>query len=402
MTETSQTHDPQKTLADLRDHLARHDKPIAFLFGAGTSCAVRIPVEGTEETKPLIPAIAQLTETCRADAIAQDAKYEDAWTTIESHCLANGADKYIESVLTRLRMMISAAGVDDTLAGLTRDEIIGLELSVRKSIATAVSPNVDSIPDGLPHRKLARWLARTSRQSPVEIFTVNYDVLFEHALESERVPIFDGFTGSFRPFFHADSLRRVDAAPGSDWTRLWKMHGSVTWQRCELDGRSRVVRGAPSLDGEMILPSYEKYDESRQQPYSAISGRLARFMEQDDALLIVAGFNFGDEHINSIVFGALESHPRTHTYALQFEEPDGEGALLKRAAQRPNLVVIAPETGVFGARRAPWRATTVPDFMQGLIDVVEPKEGEEGAPSVSVGIGDFCCFCDFLESMAGG
>jgi hypothetical protein len=33
-----QPHDAQKTLTDLRDHLARHDKPIAFFFGAGTSC----------------------------------------------------------------------------------------------------------------------------------------------------------------------------------------------------------------------------------------------------------------------------------------------------------------------------------------------------------------------------
>jgi hypothetical protein len=31
-----QSHDAQKTLTDLRDHLARHDKPIAFFFGAGT------------------------------------------------------------------------------------------------------------------------------------------------------------------------------------------------------------------------------------------------------------------------------------------------------------------------------------------------------------------------------
>jgi outer membrane protein assembly factor BamD (BamD/ComL family) len=42
MNNTQQTHDAQKTLANLRDHLARHDKPIAFFFGAGTSCAVAV------------------------------------------------------------------------------------------------------------------------------------------------------------------------------------------------------------------------------------------------------------------------------------------------------------------------------------------------------------------------
>ena len=58
-----QLHDAQKTLADLRDHLARHDKPIAFFFGAGTSCAVRVasPPENTQ-TQPLIPVVSGLTE----------------------------------------------------------------------------------------------------------------------------------------------------------------------------------------------------------------------------------------------------------------------------------------------------------------------------------------------------
>jgi hypothetical protein len=57
------------------------------------------------------------------------------------------------------------------------------------------------------------------------------------------------------------------------------MHGSVTWRRFEQDGRARVVRGEPNLEGEMIYPSYQKYDESRQQPYSAFTDRLSRFPE---------------------------------------------------------------------------------------------------------------------------
>ena len=62
MNNTQQTHDAQKTLSDLRDHLARRDKPIAFFFGAGTSCAVRVPVPDDEgKTQPLIPAVAVLT-----------------------------------------------------------------------------------------------------------------------------------------------------------------------------------------------------------------------------------------------------------------------------------------------------------------------------------------------------
>lgn len=399
MTEVTQKHDPQKALADLRDHLARHDKPIAFLFGAGTSCAVRISTDDGG-TRSLIPAVAELTEICRQNAIGEEDKFGDAWDKVGKYCKVSGQDTYIESILSRLRMMINAAGSDDTLAGLTQDEIIKLEGCVRKSIAAAVTPDESLIPNELPHHKLARWLARTSRQSPVEIFTVNYDVLFEYALEAERVPVYDGFTGSFRPFFHADSLRRVDSAPGPDWTRLWKMHGSVTWNRCVYNGRTRVVRASADGRGEMILPSFEKYDESRQQPYSAMSDRLARFLELDDALLVVSGFNFGDEHINDIVFGALESHPRTHVYAIQFEEPGPEHELVKRAASRPNLVMLAPETGIFGGTRAAWQPVDVPDFLKELIEV-ENTEGDKEDPTVRSTIGDFCRFCNLLETMVG-
>jgi hypothetical protein len=400
MNGTVATHDAQKILADFRDHLARHDKPLAFLFGAGTSCAVRVGVG--DKTNVLIPAVAGLTTLTKVDAGALGEKYAKAWETVEQDCRDNKQDPNIENILSRLRMMISAAGNADTLAGLKRGEILSLEESVRKSIAKAVTPDLSHVTN-FPHRKFARWLAKTSRKNPVEVFTVNYDVLIEHALEIERIPAFDGFVGSYEPFFHPDSLRRVEAAPGSTWTRLWKMHGSVTWRRTEADGRTRVVRGSPDPTGEMIYPSFQKYDESRQQPYSAFTDRLSRFLEQDDALLVVAGFSFGDEHINNLIFGALENRPRTHVYALQFDELAPVADLMKRAAQRPNMIVISPKTGTIGGRQAVWAPVECPPFMDAVFELKEEVPGEgEPVKSGLMKIGDFARFCDFLESMTSG
>ena len=401
MNNSSQEHNAQKTLADFRDHLARHDKPIAFLFGAGTSCAVRIvsPSDHTK-TEPLIPAVARLTEITKRDASALGKKYSNAWDSIETQCQEDEQEPNVENILSRLRMMLSAVGNTDTLVGLKRVELANLEKSVRKTIASVVNPAPDAIPVDFTHRKFARWLAKTSRQNPVEIFTVNYDVLIEQALEVERIPIFDGFVGSFRPFFHPHSLRRPRSAPGADWTRLWKMHGSVTWRRLEQDGRTRVVRGEPDPAGEMIYPSFQKYDESRQQPYAAYTDRLSQFLEQDDALLIVAGFSFGDEHINDLIFGALDNRPRSHVYALQFEEPAEQSDLLKRATQRPNIIVVAPQTGIIGGHRAAWAPVDTPPFMNPVFELNEKEAG--GTESVRSGrmkIGDFACFCAFLETM---
>lgn len=404
MSGEEQSHDAQKTLADLRDHLARHDKPIAFFFGAGTSCSVTVPAGGGGKAQPLIPAVPGLTAACKKDGADLGDKYVKAWASIEAHCKEAKQDSHVENILSRLRMMLNAIGKDDTLSGLKTDEIKRLEECVRKTIARLVTPDLKGLPADFPHRKFARWLAKTSRKACVEIFTVNYDVLIEHALESERVPVFDGFVGSYQPFFHPDSLRRAETAPGANWTRLWKMHGSVTWRRIEQEGRVRVVRGEPDPAGEMILPSFQKYDESRQQPYAAFTDRLTRFLEQDDALLIVAGFSFGDEHINNLIFGALESRPRTHVYALQFEELPEDSVLIKRAYQRSNLIVVGPQTGVIGGRRAKWTPTETPSFMDGVFELkAEAAAGGADAAKPTSGlmkIGDFACFCRFLESMA--
>jgi hypothetical protein len=262
----------------------------------------------------------------------------------------------------------------------------------------------------LPHRKLARWLVKTARQNPVEIFTVNYDILIELALEAERIPVFDGFVGSYQPFFYPDSLRRTESSAGVNWTRLWKMHGSVTWRRVQRDGRLRVIRGEPDPSGEMILPSFQKYDESRQQPYIAFMDRLARFLELDDALLIVAGFGFGDEHINNVIFGALENRPRTHVYALQYGEQGDEADLVRRSYQRRNMIVVGPETGIIGGRRAGWGLSEGHSFIEAAFEVKNGQQesqsaSEAGGTRMDVGrmkIGDFGCFCDFLASMTSG
>ena len=401
-------HDAQKTLSDLRDHLARHDKPIAFFFGAGTSCAVKISEHAGKVEKPLIPAVAELTRICHNEADKLGDKYKQAWQMIDTQCKENGQDPNIENILSRLHMMLGAIGNNDTLSGLGKDEIKTLEENVRKTIARLVTPGLEKISDSYPHQKFSRWLVKTLRQSPVEIFTVNYDVLFEYALEAERIPIFDGFVGSYRPFFNADSLRQKESAPGANWVRLWKMHGSVTWRRIEENGRFRVVRGNPDTAGEMIYPSFQKYDESRQQPYSAFTDRLSRFLEQDDALLIVAGFSFGDEHINNLIFGALENRPRTHVYALQFEELPEDNDVVKRSYQRSNMIVVGPETGIIGGRRAAWAPVESPTSMDIAFELkANEAESVDGPDNVEVKsglmkIGDFSSFCDFLESMIAG
>ena len=296
--------------------------------------------------------------------------------------------------------MLESVGTSETLAGLSKAELTELEEILRRKIAEVANPQTNGIVAKLPHRRFARWLIRVIRQHPVEVFTVNYDILCEMALEAERVPIFDGFVGSYQPFFHPDSLRHREWSPGENYTRLWKMHGSVTWRKETIDGRTRIVRGSPDKSGEMILPSFQKYDESRQQPYAAFTDRLTRFLELDDALLVICGFGFGDQHINNLIFEALENRPRTHVYALQYADPGQDSDLIIRSSQLHNMIVVGPNEGIIGGRQAKWGVAKSQSNVLRMYDELPSKQGATSKSNTSQALMNpvRLKICDFAQS----
>lgn len=394
------THDPRRTVEALRDHLSRHDKPIAFLFGAGTSAAPR--KTGTDQ--PLIPPIAPLTALCAQAVKNLGADCDAAWKAIVDECLQVDGNEFIEAILSRVRLKVDAVGPGESLAGLGRARLLEVQDAIQRAIALAVQPAEADIPDPLPHHALARWLGRVARQRPIEIFTTNYDLLIERALEDAQVPSFDGFVGSFRPFFSADSLTRIEAAPAPTWTRIWKIHGSVNWQWFDVGGTRRIVRTQPSPSGELILPSYRKYDESRKQPYVAFLDRLARFLTQDDALLISAGYSFGDEHINDVIFQALGQPSRTHVIALQRSDPSEDGALAGACLKRPNVQALARTKAWIGGEMAAWRLSepvsrATATFMDVAFDSDAIPDPGEASLTGKFRLGEFERFCKFLGAM---
>lgn len=413
---TTASHDPRPEVEKIREHLGSHEGRLAFLIGAGTSAAVLDP-----EKKPLIPTVTALTETCREavatlgkehaaayDSICDEceAKLKEAAETAQPATLVRSVN--VEDVLSATRTKLSAIGNNDKIAGLNRSKLLAVEEKIRTTIAKAAFPLEDRIPERLPHRHFARWISRLGRSTAIELFTTNYDTLFESALEDEHLSVFDGFVGVRRPFFSAASLARSNSMPGPSWTRLWKLHGSINWSMQSFADRSeRIVRGAESDSGEMIFPSLHKYDESRKQPYASILDHLGRLLDDPGgALLVVLGYSFGDQHINEIVFDALDARDRAHVLALQFEELPDNHPLIARATTLPNLLVYGPETAVIGGVRAPWRLTEeVTDSTAALIDIAFDShavpEPEQIATLGRFRLGDFNHFANFLASLVG-
>lgn len=396
-------HDPRREIEKLRERLASHDLPISFLIGAGASCAV-----SDSDGQALVPAIRELGTRCE-EAIAElGANYRAAYDAIVAEIDQDPArmPATVEDVLSSVRWKIAAMSDTDCLAGATRTELESIEERIRTTIATAALPEEARIPTTLPHHALADWLARIIRNQPVELFTTNYDVLLERALEDKLVPFFDGFVGGRRPFFASASLLHEEMAPARAWARLWKIHGSVTWTWQEqADGSRRIARGSEGSAGELIFPSLYKYDESRKQPYVAILDRLARALtRREGGLLIAIGYSFSDQHINEVLFEALDIRPTTHVVALQYTDPDEGSELDRRARRHHNLLVYGPERAIIGGTSGSWHLLEEVDYQTAdLLDVPFDSDAVmDDSPGLTgrFRLGDFVWFCRFLEGIA--
>jgi hypothetical protein len=210
------------------------------------------------------------------------------------------------------------------------------------------------LPDsGSAYSEIVSWISGVAREHPVEVFTTNYDRLFEEALEAVRAPYFDGFTGGWKPFFDPVSIARNDLP--ARWTRLWKLHGSLGWEAAT---NGEVVRTGLSSATHLVFPEHLKYDQTQKAPYAALFDRLRAFLGTPDTLLVSIGFSYVDAHVSARVDEALAANPSASVFAFQFKPLEEEVAACALAKRRPNFSVYAPDQAKVNGTRGPWVVST--------------------------------------------
>jgi hypothetical protein len=185
----------------------------------------------------------------------------------------------------------------------------------------------------------------------VEIFTTNYDLLLEQALEEQRVPYFDGFVGSDSAFLDLESMAEDDLP--ARWARLWKIHGSINWW---MTTKKKIRRSRELIAGEQLLiyPSHLKYDQSRQMPYSAMLDRLRVFLHSDQCVLLTCGYSFSDEHINAYIGQGLSGNPNAACFGMIFNDRVNAPKAVDLAKRHANLTLLAADGGVIGTVERNW------------------------------------------------
>ena len=380
-------HDPRRHLTYLRQALESDKRPLALFLGAGCPLAIRIVSGAT--TSPLIPDIAGLLLiTDNAAAASPD---RTAYEALKAHFAEDqlGAPN-IETLLSHIRALRIVAG-KGTVRGVTAEQLDRVEALITKSIVEAVNKSLPS--SDTPYHRIASWVAGLPRHDPVEVFTTNYDVLAEQALEETRTPFFDGFVGAREPFFDVAAIED-DVLP-SRWARLWKIHGSINWS---IASTEQVVRVSGSGQGSLIYPSHLKYEQSRRMPYLAMLDRLKTFLRRNSAFLVTVGYSFRDDHINEAIVQGLQGNSTSMAFGLMHGNLANYPAGSQLAERRVNLTLLGRDAGIVATRS---------DGYLGIdggpptgIEVIAAVGAEPSASRVV--LGDFAVFAEFLREMVGG
>ena len=181
------------------------------------------------------------------------------------------------------------------------------------------------------------------------VFTTNYDHFSELAMDRLGIPYANGFSGvverRFNPAIFRYALAEQLDVASRKWTAvdafvyLCKLHGSVTWTEDD-HGLFPIKEVWPpeSTNQMLIYPTPAKQNSSLGSPYADLFREFQSRIVREQSVLITAGYAFGDEHLNNIIYQALT----IPTFRLVFfAAPDMGGEIAKlRALRDPRIWII--------------------------------------------------------------
>lgn len=256
-----------------------------------------------------------------------------------------------------------------------RDADLDAFVSAAENTVLGLCSFVDEGTDVNSHEIFLRKVARRStRLQRTQLFTTNYDLVFETAAKRSRFNVIDGFGYAGREFdgasFDLDFVRRrpnEELALEPSVFHLLKLHGSVDWS---LDGSLiSKVSGEPP-NPVLIYPSAAKYQLSYQQPFLEFMSRFQIALRQPDVGLILVGFGFNDDHLNAPIEAAVRSNIGLRAVVVT------PGA---RTADRAASIVWIEDLIQRGDRRLTMLSGTFDDFVQRLPDVPPQEERDAHA-----------------------
>lgn len=249
---------------------------------------------------------------------------------------------------------------------------------------------------------LAKLVARDTNLGRTHLFTLNYDTLFEQALEELGIQYFDGFSGKassrFDPAVYGlDIYYPGDVAEGrvrrfDKFLQLYKLHGSLHWyvdadgiyrarhrdlsftadyRKQTLDEKAKQLQSEDfsSIQSFGILPTSQKFTQTLDMPYAHLFRLFHARLNQPQTFLLVVGYGFGDDHVTRIIETALMNP----SLVMLVVEPNPQSAIVERIRRYQSLgqraFVLTERLG--DGETCSYKVATFADFAQNIMPDVK-------------------------------
>lgn len=290
----------------------------------------------------------------------------------------------------------------------TADDLAWLVSWIGKAIFAECSLSLPSTSAGsgtveglAPHLAfLAKLVARDSNLGRAHLFTLNYDTLFEQALELLGIQYFDGFSGRanarFDPSVYGlDIYYPGEVAEGrvrrfDKFLHFYKLHGSIHWHvdHGELRARhpdlsifdgyrslepeakaSRLAEAGSKIPGLGILPTANKFAQTLSMPFAHLFRSFQIRLSAPQTFLLVLGYGFGDDHVTRVIETALLNP----SLVMLVVEPNPASPTITRIRGYKDLgkraFVLTPTEATFAAQN--WSRATFDDFARVVMPDVQ-------------------------------
>ncbi len=299
-------------------------KNLSFLLGSGCSS---LRIGGNELGIPTMKFLAEEFQmqlaNSNGEVFVHDAQnvelHDKLGIDLSSDDVKGNLERMME-VLINAHQFCKESDKDElsSVATLVEKVIVGIKKFVLYKCTTGPFSSGDERVVAQYRHFYQSLTTRSRGLAPPWVFTTNYDLFNERAMDRSGIPYSNGFTGTVERRFNPATYRLALAEQLDITSRRWaavdgfvhfcKLHGSVNWT--EEDKGLFPIREShapldPSSDRVMIYPTPSKQTASFGSPYSDMFREFQKQVIQDQSVLVIMGYSFGDEHVNNIIFQGL-------------------------------------------------------------------------------------------------
>ena len=322
---------------------------VSFLFGAGSSFHLGAPIIRTIPKELKNDCLDEIT---RYFGEGEDPSYEDLFNCLQADCYLKEMKK--EDITSLKASMIKMQKWLFEQCDTNKTNINQFYTSDVKLLKNRYHY----------HEVLVKkLLQRPVHLRRANLFTTNYDMAFDYALDNLGVHYINGFMGVHNRFFRPEVYDYDLYYPGQSAIgkvhraekvlRYYKMHGSLSWVSTPPNvsntyGIKEIPLNEDFIIDEnneiMIYPCVSKKSFTLDLPYSELFRQFSQAINQPQSVLICVGYSFYDEHINDIIKQALSIPSFTLIIANFAQTADPESEIEKLKALGDKRIIILDQT----------------------------------------------------------